>query len=63
MYNDNDTLSGYRGMENCQSAYMLIYERKKKFPMKTVIPENLAQNVIQDIEKCNNNNTFCFYVS
>ena len=29
------------GEDNCKSAYMLVYERKKKFPIKIVLDKNL----------------------
>lgn len=50
MYHDNDTLSQYKSFENCQSAYMLIYERKHKFPLKTVIQEKDANEIIVKVQ-------------
>ena len=43
--------SYFRGMENSQSAYMLIYERKNKFPSKVVLEETKALDLIEKIKQ------------
>ena len=39
--------------ENCQNAYLLIYERKKKTPIKIILDENELKNI--DLEKNKDN--------
>lgn len=46
---DSD-LSSLSRWENCQSAYMLIYERKHKFPLKTVFNEVIANEIVNNLK-------------
>lgn len=43
-------MSIYRGYENIQSAYMLIYERKHKFPIKTKLEETESKEIMKKID-------------
>lgn len=47
--------SYYSRYENCQSAYMLIYERKQKVPSKIILNENFASECIKEINDMDNN--------
>ena len=45
---------GYN-FENCQNAYLLIYERKKKTPIRVILNQKEEKEKIEKIKKENNN--------